>query len=120
MDVSIPKSTRKPACRSEFDALQTAILCRPEHMAIKDIINGTQKHFKQENINIPVALKQHSEFIDILRSHQIEVVLSPADPALPEQVFTRDIGFVLGGDGVYFKHGGFSPAGRRKSVSKPA
>ncbi|AWQ16558.1 MULTISPECIES: dimethylarginine dimethylaminohydrolase family protein [Bacillus] len=96
MDVSIPKSTRKPACRSEFDALQTVILCRPEHMAIKDIINGTQKHFKQENINIPVALKQHSEFIDILRSHQIEVVLLPADPALPEQVFTRDIGFVLG------------------------
>lgn len=75
MDVSIPKSTRKPACRSEFDALQTVILCRPEHMTIKDIINGTQKHFKQENINIPVALKQHSEFIDILRSHQIEVVL---------------------------------------------
>ncbi|ERH59084.1 MULTISPECIES: dimethylarginine dimethylaminohydrolase family protein [Bacillus amyloliquefaciens group] len=96
MDVSIPKSTRKPACRSEFDALQTVILCRPEHMAIKDIINGTQKHFKQENINIPVALKQHSEFIDILRSHQIEVVLLPADSALPEQVFTRDIGFVLG------------------------
>ncbi|WEV83061.1 dimethylarginine dimethylaminohydrolase family protein [Bacillus velezensis] len=96
MDVSIPKSTWKPACRSEFDALQTVILCRPEHMAIKDIINGTQKHFKQENINIPVALKQHSEFIDILRSHQIEVVLLPADPALPEQVFTRDIGFVLG------------------------
>ncbi|MEA1004325.1 hypothetical protein FOA26_06050 [Bacillus velezensis] len=96
MDVSIPKSTRKPACRSEFDALQTVILCRPEHMAIKDIINGTQKHFKQENINISVALKQHSEFIDILRSHQIEVVLLPADPALPEQVFTRDIGFVLG------------------------
>ncbi|MBY0032531.1 MULTISPECIES: dimethylarginine dimethylaminohydrolase family protein [Bacillus] len=96
MDVSIPKSTRKPACRSEFDALQTVILCRPEHMAIKNIINGTQKHFKQENINIPVALKQHSEFIDILRSHQIEVVLLPADPALPEQVFTRDIGFVLG------------------------
>lgn len=96
MDVSIPKSTRKPACRSEFDALQTVILCRPEHMTIKDIINGTQKHFKQENINIPVALKQHSEFIDILRSHQIEVVLLPADPALPEQVFTRDIGFVLG------------------------
>ncbi|QTN96925.1 dimethylarginine dimethylaminohydrolase family protein [Bacillus sp. LJBV19] len=96
MDVSIPKSTRKPACRSEFDALQTVILCRPEHMAIKDIINGTQKHFKQENINILVALKQHSEFIDILRSHQIEVVLLPADPALPEQVFTRDIGFVLG------------------------
>ncbi|MGR7976104.1 dimethylarginine dimethylaminohydrolase family protein [Bacillus velezensis] len=96
MDVSIPKSTRKPACISEFDALQTVILCRPEHMTIKDIINGTQKHFKQENINIPVALKQHSEFIDILRSHQIEVVLLPADPALPEQVFTRDIGFVLG------------------------
>ncbi|MBZ5518440.1 dimethylarginine dimethylaminohydrolase family protein [Bacillus sp. KS1] len=96
MNVSIPKSTRKPACRSEFDALQTVILCRPEHMAIKDIINGTQKHFKQENINIPVALKQHSEFIDILRSHRIEVVLLPADPALPEQVFTRDIGFVLG------------------------
>lgn len=96
MDVSISKSTRKPACRNEFDALQTVILCRPEHMAIKDIINGTQKHFKQENVNIPVALKQHSDFIDILRSHQIEVVLLPADPALPEQVFTRDIGFVLG------------------------
>jgi N-dimethylarginine dimethylaminohydrolase len=65
-------------------------------MAIKDIINGTQKHFKQENIDISTALKQHNEFIDILKSHQIEVVLLPADPELPEQVFTRDIGFVLG------------------------
>ncbi|AOC90731.1 dimethylarginine dimethylaminohydrolase family protein [Bacillus amyloliquefaciens] len=96
MDVSIPKSTQKPACRSEYDALKTVILCRPEHMAIKDIINGTQKHFKQENIDISTALKQHNEFIDILKSHQIEVVLLPADPELPEQVFTRDIGFVLG------------------------
>ncbi|MEC3653913.1 dimethylarginine dimethylaminohydrolase family protein [Bacillus siamensis] len=96
MDVSIPKFTQKPACRSEYDALKTVILCRPEHMAIKDIINGTQKHFKQENIDIPAALKQHDAFIDILKSHQIEVVLLPADPGLPEQVFTRDIGFVLG------------------------
>ncbi|QQD83342.1 dimethylarginine dimethylaminohydrolase family protein [Bacillus siamensis] len=96
MDVSIPKFTQKPACRSEYDALKTVILCRPEHMAIKDIINGTQKHFKQENIDIPAALKQHDAFIDILKSHQIEVVLLPADPSLPEQVFTRDIGFVLG------------------------
>ncbi|RDY88140.1 dimethylarginine dimethylaminohydrolase family protein [Bacillus amyloliquefaciens] len=96
MDVSIPKSTPKPACRSEYDALKTVILCRPEHMAIKDIINGTQKHFKQENIDISTALKQHNEFIDILKSHQIDVVLLPADPELPEQVFTRDIGFVLG------------------------
>lgn len=75
MHVSIPKSTPKPACRSEYDALKTVILCRPEHMAIKDIINGTQKHFKQENIDISTALKQHNEFIDILKSHQIEVVL---------------------------------------------
>ncbi|MBY8913851.1 dimethylarginine dimethylaminohydrolase family protein [Bacillus sp. YC2] len=97
MDVSISKFKQKPACRSEYDALQTVILCRPEHMAIKDIINETQKFFEHENIDITIAKKQHSDFVSILKAHHIEVIMLPENRQLPEQVFTRDIGFVLGG-----------------------
>lgn len=68
MDVSIPKFKQKPACRSEYDALQTVILYQPEHMAIKDIINETQKYFEHENIDVNLAKKQHSDFQHIKRT----------------------------------------------------
>lgn len=96
MDVSIPKFQHKTVCRTEYDTLQKVILCKPEHMTIKDVINETQKHFEDDNIHVKTANDQHSRLVEALRSHNVEVVLLPVRDGLPEQVFTRDIGFVIG------------------------
>ncbi|MGG1245905.1 dimethylarginine dimethylaminohydrolase family protein [Bacillus spizizenii] len=96
MDVSIPKHQHKTVCRTEYGTLQKVVLCSPEHMTIKDVINETQKHFEDDNIHVKTATDQHSRFVEALRSHNIEVILLPARDGLPEQVFTRDIGFVIG------------------------
>ncbi|MBY4603579.1 dimethylarginine dimethylaminohydrolase family protein [Bacillus rugosus] len=96
MDISIPKHQQKTVCRTEYGTLQKVILCKPEHMTIKDVINETQKHFEDDNIHVKTATDQHSRFVEALRSHNIEVILLPVHDGLPEQVFTRDIGFVIG------------------------
>ncbi|WP_416042309.1 dimethylarginine dimethylaminohydrolase family protein [Bacillus subtilis] len=96
MDVSIPKSQHKTVCRTEYGTLQKVILCKPEHMTIKDVINETQKHFEDDNIHVKTANDQHSRLVEALRSHNVEVILLPVRDGLPEQVFTRDIGFVIG------------------------
>ncbi|MCY9373909.1 dimethylarginine dimethylaminohydrolase family protein [Bacillus sp. T17B1] len=96
MDVSIPKHQHKTVCRTEYGTLQKVVLCSPEHMTIKDVINETQKHFEDDNIHVKTAADQHRRFVQALRSHNIEVILLPARDGLPEQVFTRDIGFVIG------------------------
>ncbi|MHA6488054.1 dimethylarginine dimethylaminohydrolase family protein [Bacillus cabrialesii] len=96
MDLSIPKHQHKTVCRTEYGALEKVILCRPEHMTIKDVINETQKHFEDDNIHVKTAADQHCRLVETLRSHNIEVILLPVHDGLPEQVFTRDIGFVIG------------------------
>lgn len=86
----------KTACFTEYDTMKRVILCQPQYMTIRDVINETQKHFKNEGIHIERALEQHEKFVQTLRSHGIEVILLPYHKKYPEQVFTRDIGFTLG------------------------
>lgn len=81
---------------NEYDALKKVILCQPQYMTIRDVINETQKHFKDEGIHIEVALEQHHEFVNTLKNYGVEVILLPYHKKFPEQVFTRDIGFTLG------------------------
>jgi N-dimethylarginine dimethylaminohydrolase len=81
---------------NEYDELKKVILCQPQYMTIRDVINETQKHFKDEGIHIERALEQHSEFVNTLRQYGAEVILLPYHKKFPEQVFTRDIGFTLG------------------------
>ncbi|MRX70772.1 hypothetical protein GJU40_01145 [Bacillus lacus] len=83
-------------CDTEYDVLKTVILCQPDHMTIREVINETQKKFKDEGIHIEKALEQHEQFVKVLREHQVEVVLLPSHRQFPEQVFTRDIGFTIG------------------------
>ncbi|WP_062349929.1 dimethylarginine dimethylaminohydrolase family protein [Bacillus kwashiorkori] len=90
---------RKPIriqCFTEYDVLKKVILCQPQYMTIRDVINETQKHFKNEGIHIEKALEQHETFVKTLRANDIEVFLLPYHRKFPEQVFTRDIGFTLG------------------------
>lgn len=83
-------------CMSEYDTLKRVILCQPQYMTIREVINETQEHFKNEGIHIERALEQHTEFVKTLKQNDIDVILLPYHKKYPEQVFTRDIGFTLG------------------------
>ncbi|MFB5196756.1 dimethylarginine dimethylaminohydrolase family protein [Neobacillus sp. KR4-4] len=91
-----PITNNKTFCMSEYDVLRRVILCQPQYMTIREVINETQEHFKNEGIHIERALEQHGEFVKTLKKHGIEVSLLPYHKKYPEQVFTRDIGFTLG------------------------
>lgn len=90
------KRSMRPHARSEYDVLRKVILCKPEYMTIRDVINETQKKFKDEGIHIEIAMAQHKKFVETLKEHDVEVIFLPAIKVFPEQVFTRDIGFTLG------------------------
>lgn len=92
----IPEQGIKASCNSEYDELQTVVLCEPQYMTIREVINETQKHFKDVGIHIAKAMEQHKQFVQTLRNHGIHVILLPSLERYPEQVFTRDIGFTLG------------------------
>lgn len=86
----------KTFCMSEYDTLKRVILCQPQYMTIREVINETQEHFIDEGIHIERALQQHEEFVKTLKNHDVDVILLPYHKKYPEQVFTRDIGFTLG------------------------
>ncbi|ADU29061.1 dimethylarginine dimethylaminohydrolase family protein [Evansella cellulosilytica] len=90
-------------CKTEYDTLHRVLLCQPKHMKIRDVINETQKVFKNDGIDNELALKQHNNFIEALTSEGVHVELLPPSHLYPEQVFTRDIGFTLG-DTVHVSH----------------
>lgn len=90
------KEKKKVSCFNEYDKLKKVVMCQPQYMNIRNVINETQKHFQDEGIHIQRALKQHDHFVKTLLSYEIEVVLLPYHAKYPEQVFTRDIGFTLG------------------------
>jgi N-dimethylarginine dimethylaminohydrolase len=83
-------------CAREYDVLKRVILCEPKYMTIREVINETQEHFKDVGIHIEIAREQHRKFIDTLKAYNVDVILLPPIEKYHEQVFTRDIGFVLG------------------------
>jgi N-dimethylarginine dimethylaminohydrolase len=89
-------SNIKTFCMSEYDTLKRVILCQPQYMSIREVINETQKEFKDVGIHIELALEQHANFVKTLQENGVEVILLPYHKKYPEQVFTRDIGFTLG------------------------
>jgi len=84
------------SCRNEYDPLKQVLLCQPAFMEIREIINETQRHFAGENIDVQKAMRQHHAFMQTLKNGKIDVFLLPPRHTFPEQVFTRDIGFVIG------------------------
>lgn len=81
--------------KNEYSTLKQVIVCPPTYMEITTIINETQKHFIDENIDKVKADKQHDRFTEILREHNVETISLDAKKHLNEQVFTRDIGFTI-------------------------
>ena len=86
----------KTTCQSEYGTLKKVIVCKPSFMAINEIINDCQLKYIDENIKTELALKQHHNFVETMRSHGVDVITLPSFEKFPEQVFTRDIGFILG------------------------
>ncbi|QKS73046.1 hypothetical protein FLK61_41380 [Paenalkalicoccus suaedae] len=84
-------------CDSEYGTLKKVFLCEPQYMEIQEAINDTQKQYMKENINQSLAMEQHQAFEKALIDAGVEVIKLTPKEDLPEQVFTRDIGFVLGG-----------------------
>ena len=82
-------------CKSEYTRLKNVLVVKPSYMRITEIINETQKHYENSNINIPLALEQHEAFVKVLNENGVTVSEIQADASLPEQVFTRDIGFTI-------------------------
>ncbi|RKQ27930.1 dimethylarginine dimethylaminohydrolase family protein [Oceanobacillus halophilus] len=89
-------NTQTTNCFSEYDVLKRVILCQPQYMTIRQVINETQKKFIDEGLHIERALEQHREFVQKLNEYGVETILLPYHKKYPEQVFTRDIGFTLG------------------------
>lgn len=85
-------------CHTEYDTLQSVILCQPQFMTIEEVINDVQKKYEVENIDTSIAMKQHEAFEKTLKEHGVEVIKLPTSEQFPEQVFTRDIGFTVGED----------------------
>lgn len=90
-------------CSNEYGKLERVIVCPPEHMEIKKIINNTQRVYASTNIDRLLARKQHNQFISVLKENGTEVIETPVYPVLNEQVFTRDVGFAIGGT-FYLSH----------------
>ncbi|AQQ51872.1 dimethylarginine dimethylaminohydrolase family protein [Planococcus lenghuensis] len=95
---STMKESGSAGCRSEYDPLKRVILCPPRYMKITDVINDVQKKYAAENINTQRAMKQHAAFVKALQEQGTETILLEPQPDMPEQVFTRDIGFTIGSE----------------------
>ncbi|WP_054861550.1 arginine deiminase family protein [Gracilibacillus sp. JCM 18860] len=92
--------------QNEFDVLEKVMVCPPTYMRITNVINETQKFYKDENIDVEIANRQHEQFVRTLEEHGVKVLSIDPKEELNEQVFTRDIGFTIG-DTVYIsKMGG--------------
>lgn len=97
------KLANKTICHNEYDQLKQVIVTPPTYMRIEEIINETQKHYQDLNINSDKALKQHHYFQKVMRDHGVEVIEIEPTPDLNEQVFTRDIGVTIGNKVVVSK-----------------
>ncbi|WP_371069335.1 dimethylarginine dimethylaminohydrolase family protein [Sediminibacillus sp. JSM 1682029] len=83
-------------CTTEYRKLETLFICRPKYMEITEVINETQRHYINGNIDVDLAMEQHETFARILEKHGAEVIRLEPEHQLNEQVFTRDIGFCIG------------------------
>lgn len=89
------KETPFAWCKSEYDPLRLVLLCPPQYMEIKEIINDVQKSYQLENIDVGRAMFQHRRFVAALQENGVETAMLKPSSHFPEQVFTRDIGFTL-------------------------
>lgn len=82
----MPSKPIQVICPNEYAPLKTVMVCKPQYLMKPETMD----------VSLELAQKQHRHFVSALKDYGIEVIyLSPLSQ-FPEQVFTRDIGFVLG------------------------
>ncbi|WP_110943252.1 dimethylarginine dimethylaminohydrolase family protein [Virgibacillus senegalensis] len=96
--MAIKSKEKTIRCTTEYQKLETLFVCKPTYMEITEIINETQRHYVNSNIDVDLAMEQHEVFARTLEEHGAEVVRLEPQHQLNEQVFTRDIGFCIGED----------------------
>lgn len=112
------KMTNSYGCKNEYDTLKRVIVCPPTYMKIEEIINETQKHYADENIDESLASKQHRQFVECLQKEGVEVIGLSAQEPFPEQVFTRDIGYTLGDTIIVTKMGSEIRSGEEQVLAE--
>ncbi|WP_100399706.1 dimethylarginine dimethylaminohydrolase family protein [Bacillus sp. FJAT-44742] len=89
------KVASMPQVKTDFDTLKEVIVCSPRAMEIQEVINDTQEEYAGSNIDKKEAVKQHNNMIEVFEREQVKVHTLAVDEALPEQVYTRDLGVVI-------------------------
>jgi len=79
---------------NEYGKLRRAVVCEPVYLNIKEAINVIEAKFLRfgKPVIVEEAVKQHRNFVRVLRSEGVEVISIPPDEHLPEQVYVEDIG----------------------------
>jgi N-dimethylarginine dimethylaminohydrolase len=117
IDLDYTDKMTRPTCKNEFGELQKVIVCPPTHMSITEVINETQKHYLEDNIDETLATKQHRNFVQAMIANGVDVYSLPPSEQYPEQVFTRDIGFTLG-DTVFVSNMGSNIRSGEENILK--
>lgn len=73
-------------CNTEYGRLKQVMVCSPKFL----------NKVNNERASIDIAIKQHHHFVSTLKEYGVEVIEMGPLQQFPEQVFTRDIGFVIG------------------------
>ncbi|MGG0717877.1 arginine deiminase family protein [Robertmurraya massiliosenegalensis] len=76
----------KIGCMNEYAPLKKVLVCEPQFLMKPQSMP----------VSIDIAIKEHHHFVSTLKDYGVDVVSLPPAKQFPEQVFTRDTGFVLG------------------------
>ncbi|MBA4601570.1 dimethylarginine dimethylaminohydrolase family protein [Thermoactinomyces mirandus] len=90
------KIQERPACDHEYTPLKEVIMCPPAFFDIKEVINRVQLAHLDEPIDRDKAKSQFYHVVDKLKEYEVQVMLLTPNRQFTDQIFTRDIGFVLG------------------------
>ena len=82
---------------SELTKLKQVVVCWPGYFEIIEAIDSTQEYFFKTNPpKKDKLIREHMAFCDTLRSHGISLEFTPPKQGCPYQLFTRDVGFIIG------------------------
>lgn len=82
----------------------------------EELLEALSEEGRSAEISIEAAKREHKQYIDILRSLDIDITILPADPAFPDGVFVEDTAVILPGLAVITKPGAETRAGEADSV----
>lgn len=98
----------KTTCLTEYDKLKKVIVCEPKFLMKPESLE----------VSIDLAIKQHRHFVSALKDYGVEVLQIEPLQQFPEQVFTRDTGFVLGGEMFVARVQNYKRQGEEHHLSK--